>query len=197
MIQERQSPLVQDDARSGIQEGQRSFRSQVSYVNLVGVLIGSALLIVIWNSRVGAAVFAVLGIVWVGLTLRSVIEVTDDGFTVRGLLRSRHLTWSETDAFIVVGFSGANRSLLRAEASYVAPVGDGPAVAGLTLDVVETDALVQRVPIFSVVAAVTSSGERYRVHGTAATPLDPSFPTEAAAELNCRLKQQNPGAIAS
>jgi hypothetical protein len=54
-----------------------------------------------------------------------------------------------------------------------------------------------RTPIFSVVALVTSHGERFRVHGTAATPLDPAFPAEAAAELNRRLKQHNPSATAA
>lgn len=175
-----------------IEEGQRSFRSQVSYVNLVAVLIGSALMIVVWNSRVGAVVLAVIGVVWVGLTLRSVIEVGDDGVTVRGLFRSRHLEWSETDAFIVVGFAGTNRPLLRTKTDYVAPATDGSGVVGFSLDAIETEAVAQRVPIFSVVAAVTKHGERFRVHGTAATPLDPSFPAEAAAELNRRLKQHNP-----
>lgn len=180
-----------------IEEGQLSFRSQVSYVNLVGVLIGSALLIVIWNSRVGAAVFAVLGIAWVGVTLRSVIEVTNDGFTIRGLFRTRHLAWSETDEFIVVGFGATNRRLLRSGADYVGPAADGTGAIGFALEAVETEALTQPVPIFSVVAAVTRQGERFRVHGTAATPLDPTFPAEAAAELNRRLKQQHPGVATS
>jgi hypothetical protein len=180
-----------------IQEGQRSFRSQVSYVNLVGVLIGSALLIVIWNSRVGAVVLAVLGIAWVALTLRSVIEVTDDGFIVRGLIRTRRLGWSEIDAFIVVGFSATNRPLLRSKAGYVASSNDGQGVIGLSMEAIETEALTDRVPIFSVVAAVTNHGERFRVHGTASTPIDPSFPTEAAAELNRMLKQHNPNATAN
>lgn len=180
-----------------IEEDQRSFRSQVSYVNLVGVLIGSALMIVIWNSRVGAVVFGLLGVVWVALTLRSVIEVTDDGVTVRGLFRNRQLTWFEIDCFTVVGFSGTSRSLLRTKADYIAPATDGPAVIGLALEAIEAEAVTQRVPIFSVVALVTSRGERFRVHGTAATPLDPSFPAEAAAELNRRVKQHNPTATPS
>jgi len=178
-----------DEGGGVIQEGQRSFRSQVSYVNLVGVLIGSALLIVIFNSRVGAVVCAVVGVVWVGITLRSVIEVTDDGFTARGLFRTRRVKWSETDAFIVVGFGGTNRSLLRSGADYVAPAADGSGVVGLSLDAIETDELTDRAPIFSAVAVVTTHGERFRVLGTVATPIDPSFPVEAAAELNRRLEQ--------
>jgi hypothetical protein len=180
-----------------IDEGQRSFRSQVSYVNLVAVLIVSAMMIVVWNSRLGAVIFAVVGIVWVGLTLRSVIEVTDDGFTVRGILRSRHLSWSETDAFIVVGFSGSNRPLLRSKADYIASSADGAGVIGLSADAIESEALTTRVPMFSVVAAVSSHGERFRVHGTASTPIDPAFPAQAAAELNRTLRQHNPSATAS
>jgi hypothetical protein len=180
-----------------IHEGQRSFRSQVSYVNLVAVLIVSALMIVVWNSRLGAVVFAVLGIVWVALTLRSVIEVTDDGFTVRGMLRTRHLSWSETAAFVVVGFSGSNRPLLRSRAEYVASTPDGAGIIGVSAESIETQAVATRVPMFSVVAAVTSHGERFRVHGTASTPIDPSFPAQAAAELNRRLRQHNPSATAS
>lgn len=179
-----------------IQEGQRSFRSQVSYVNLVGVLIGSALMIVIWNSKVGAVVVAALGVVWVGLTLRSVIEVTDDGVTVRGLFRSRRLQWSELDAFTVVGFPDTNRPLLRTQADYVAPASHGSGVISFSLDAVESETLTQRAPIISVVAAVSSDGRRFRVHGTAATPLDPTFPIEAVAELNRRLTQHNPSAPA-
>lgn len=154
-------------------------------------------MIVVWNSRAGAVVFAVLGVVWVGLTLRSVIEVSDDGVTVRGLFRTRKLKWSEIDDFIVAGFSGSNRPLLRTNADYVAPATDGPAVIGLSLDAIEAEAVTQRVPIFSVVALVTSHGERFRVHGTASTPLDPSFPAEAVAELNRRLRQHNPSATAA
>jgi hypothetical protein len=180
-----------------IDEGQRSFRSQVSYVNLVAVLIVSAMMIVVWDSRLGAVIFAVVGIVWVGLTLRSVIEVTDDGFTVRGILRSRHLSWSETDAFIVVGFSGSNRPLLRSKADYIASGADGAGVVGLLAEAIDSEALATRVPMFSVVAAVSSHGERFRVHGTASTPIDPSFPAQAAAELNRRLRQHNPSATAS
>lgn len=174
-----------------IEEGQRSFRSQVSYINLVAVLIGSALLIVIFNSRVGAVVCAALGVVWVAVTLRSVIRVTDDGFTVRGLFRTRHLTWSETDAFIVVGFGGTNRSPLRAGADYVAPGADGAGVVGLSLEAIDTEALADRVPILGAVAVVTTHGERFRVLGTVATPIDPSFPAEAAAALNRRLERHN------
>jgi hypothetical protein len=174
-----------------IEQGQRSFRSQVSYVNLVGVLIGSALMIVIFNSRLGAVVCAVVGVVWVGVTLRSVIEVTDDGFTVRGLFHTRHLKWSEADAFVVVGFGGTNRSLLRSGADYVAPAADVSGVVGLSLDAIDADAVAERAPILSAVAVVTTHGERFRVLGTAATPIDPSFPVEAAAELNRRLEQRN------
>jgi hypothetical protein len=176
-----------------IEQGQRSFRSQVSYVNLVGVLIGSALMIVIFNSRVGALVCAAVGVVWVGVMLRSGIEVTEDGFTVRGLLRTRHLKWSDTDAFVVVGIGGTNRSLLNPGADYAAPAADGSGVVGLSLDAIETDEVAERGPIFSSVAVVTAHGERFRVLGTVATPIDPSFPAEAAAELNRRLEQRNLG----
>ncbi|MDE3132319.1 MAG: hypothetical protein KGL16_14305 [Acidobacteriota bacterium] len=180
-----------------IDEGQRSFRSQVAYVNLVAVLIVSALIIVIGNAPLAAAVFAALGVVWVVLTLRSVIEVTDDGFTVRGLLRTTRLAWSDTDAFIVLGFSGANRRVFRAMDDYVTSNAPGPAVVGVSLDAINREALSARVPIFSVVAVVTNNGERLRVHGTASTPLDPSFPTDAAAELNRTLKHHKPSATAA
>jgi hypothetical protein len=166
-------------------------------VNLVAVLIVSALIIVIWNSLAPALVFAALGMVWVGLTLRSAIEVSDDGFKVRGMLRSRYLRWSETDEFVVVGYYAPNRALLRSEIDYAAPTAEGPTVIGLSVDAVSAGALTARAPIFSVVAAVTSSGERVRVYGTASTPIDPAFPAQAAAELNRTLKRHNPSATAS
>lgn len=180
-----------------IHEGQKSFRSQVAYVNLVAVLIVSALIIVVWNAPVVAAVVGGLGVVWTALTLRSGIEVTDDGFRVRGMLRTTDLSWADTDAFIVVGFSGANRGLLRHGVDYLTPNSEGPQVVGLSMDAIAREAVATRVPLFSVVAAVTSHGERLRVHGTASTPLDPGFPAHAAAELNRALKQHNPAATAS
>lgn len=179
-----------------IHEGQRSFRSQIAYVSLVMVLIVSALIIVLWNSETAALVFGVLGVIWTALTLRSGVEVTDTGFKVRGLLRTRSLTWEETDAFIVVGFNGTARPVLQPAVEYAAPVPAGSEVVGLSLSAIETDAIAMRVPLLSVVAAVTSHGERFRIHGTASTPLDPEFPTDAAAELNSTLKRNNPDATA-
>lgn len=180
-----------------IHEGQRSFRSQVAYVNLVAVLIVSAVIIVIWNSPGVAIVFGAVGVAWVALTLRSVIEVTDDGFTVRGLLRTRRLSWSDMDAFIVVGFAGPGSPVLRASLDYVTPNPAGPEVVGLSMSVINQEAIAVRLPMFSMVAAVTSNGERIKVHGTASTPIDPTFPAEAAAELNRALEQHSPVATAA
>jgi hypothetical protein len=179
-----------------IQEGQKSFRSQVAYVNLVAVLIVSALIIVVWNSQAGAGVFAAVGVLWTALTLRSGIDITDDGFRVRGMLRTTNLSWADTDAFIVVGFSGANRGLLRDGVDYMTASTDGPQVVGLSMDAIAREAVATRVPLFSVVAAVTKHGERLRVHGTASTPLDPAFPAYAVTELNRTLKRHNPAATA-
>lgn len=179
-----------------IHEGQNSFRSQIAYVNLVMVLIVSALIIVVWDSQIGAAVFAALGVVWTGLTLRSGIDITDGGFKVRGVLSSRRLSWSDIDSFIVVGFFGSGRGALRTAVDYAAPTPGMPEVVGLSLSAIEAETIATRLPLFSVVAAVTSSGERLRIHGTASTPLDPAFPADAVAELNHRLKQQNPAAAA-
>lgn len=153
-----------------IQEGQSSFRSQVSYVNLVAVLVMTALIIVVSNSKVGALVFAAIGVVWTGITLRSSIDVGDEGFTVRGLLRTRRLSWEDTDAFVVVGLAG---------------------------EAISTAAEATRVPMLSVVAALTSGGELVRVPGTASTPIDPDFPAHAAAELNRRLRLRSPVATAA
>lgn len=180
-----------------IHEGQRSFRSQVAYVNLVAVLIISAVIIVIWNSPGVAIVFGVVGVAWVALTLRSVIEVTDDGFTVRGLLRTRRLSWSDMDAFIVVGFAGPGRPVLRTSLDYVTSNPAAPEVVGLSVSAINQEAIAVRAPIFSVVAAVTSNGERIKVHGTASTPIDPTFAAEAAAELNRALEQHCPAAPAT
>ena len=179
-----------------IDQGQRSFRSQVAYVNLVAVLIVSALIIVVWNAPTVAVVFGALGVVWTALTLRSGIEITDDGFRVRGMLRTTNLSWSDTDAFIVIGFSGADRPLLRHGVDYLTPHPEGPQVVGLAIEAITSEAVATRVPMFSVVAAVTTHGQRLRVHGTTSTPLDPDFPAEAAAELNRTLKQHNPAATA-
>jgi hypothetical protein len=179
-----------------IHEGQTSFRSQVAYVNLVAVLIITALIVVVWNSQRTAIVFAALGVLWTALTLRSGINVTEDGFTVRGMIRTTKLSWSDTDAFIIIGFSGSGRQVLRTSVDYIAPNPAGPQVVGLSLDAIDHEAVAACVPMFSVVAAVTSSGQRIRVHGTASTPIDPAFPTEAAAALNRTLKQHNPGTTA-
>jgi hypothetical protein len=180
-----------------IHEGQKSFRSQVAYVNLVAVLIISALIIVVLNSKGGAAGFAVLGIIWTAVTLRSGIDVADDGLTVRGILRTTKLSWADTDAFIVIGFAGAGRPVLRTSVDYLAPSQGGAPAIGLSIDAINEEAIASRMPLFSVVAAVTRDGQRLRVHGTASTPLDPDFPAEAAAELNRRLRQHNPAATAS
>lgn len=180
-----------------IDEGQRSFRSQVAYVSLVAVLIVTALIIVVWGAPIVAMIFGALGVVWTALTLRSGIDVTDDGFRVRGMTRTRNLSWADTDAFIVVGFSGADRGLLRPGVDYLAPSSDGPPVVGIAIDAIAAEAVAARVPLFSVVAAVTGQGERLRVHGTASTPLDPDFPSHAAAALNRALAQHNAVAAAS
>lgn len=180
-----------------ILEGQKIFRSQVSYVSLVAVLIVSALIIVIGNSPPAAAAFAGVGAVWVAATLHSAVQVTEDGFRVRGLIRSRQLRWGETDAFIVVSYSGADRVVLRAPVEYATPTSGGPGVVGISMGAISNEALTARGQMFSVVAAVTSRGECLRVHGTAATPLDPSFSTDAAAELNRLLKQHGAAATAS
>lgn len=180
-----------------IQEGQKSFRSQVSYVNLVAVLIVSAMLIVVWSSKSGALVFGLLGTVWTGLILRSGINVTGDGFTVRGMFNTTHLAWADTDAFVVLGYGGSGRAALRTPVDYMASnPAAGPQVVGLTLEAIDEETRVAGAPMFSVVAAVTSDGRRLRVHGTASTPLDPDFATQAAAELNRQLRQRKPGATA-
>jgi hypothetical protein len=181
-----------------IHQGQKSFRSQVAYVNLVAVLIISALIIVVLNSKGGAAVFAVLGIIWTAVTLRSGIDVTDEGLTVRGLLRTTKLSWADTDGFVVLGLAGAGRPVLRTSVDYLAPSqgGAAQAVGGLSLEAISDEALAAPMPLFSVVAAVTRDGQRLRVHGTASTPLDPEFPAHAAAELNRRLNQHSPAATA-
>jgi energy-converting hydrogenase Eha subunit E len=153
-----------------IQEGQSSFRSQVSYVNLVAVLVITALIIVGWNSQLAALVFAAIGVAWTGITLRSSIDVSDEGFTVRGLLRTRRLSWGDIDAFVVVG---------------------------LASEPIATEDEATRVPMLSVVAALTSAGALLRVPGTASTPIDPDFPRHAAAELNRRLRLQSPVATAA
>lgn len=180
-----------------IHDGQKTFQSQVAYVSLVAVLIITALIIVIWNSPTVAAVFAALGVVWVALTLRSAIAVNDAGVKLRGFLRTRRLDWAETDAFVVIGYSGPNRQLLRSADDYLSSNSGGPAVAGISMEAVNEQALTARVRLFSVVAAVTSHGELLKVPGTASTPMDPAFPAHAAAELNRRLKQHNPTATAS
>lgn len=179
-----------------IQAGQRSFRSQISYVDLVGVLIASALMIVVFNSRPGAVVLAVIGVVWVALVLRSTIEVTDEGFMVRGLLRARQLRWSETSEFVVVGPSGMRRPLLGVSADYVASGADGQGLIGLSIDAIGTTVVSEQPAMLSVVAAVTTDGQLFRVHGTLATPLDPSFPAQAAAELNRALREHRAAATA-
>lgn len=163
-------------------------------MNLVAVLFVCAMIIVVWSSQVGALVFAALGVTWTALMLRSGIDVGDDGFTVRGILRTRRLSWADVDAFIVLGYAGSGRRALSVD--YVAPAPGGSQVVGLTIDAIEGKAVATPVPMFSVVAAVTSQGERYRVHGTASTPLDPEFPAQAAAELNRRLRQHRAGASA-
>lgn len=178
-------------------EGQKSFHSKAAYVNLVAVLIITALIIVSWKSGVAAAVFAGLGLIWTALTLRSGIEVTDDGFTVRGMLRTRHLTWSDVDAFIVVGFDGTNRPVLRTALDYVAPATDTRHVVGVSMGAITTEAVTDRVGMFSVVGVVNQHGERFRVHGTASTPLNSAYPAHAAAELNRTLKRHSPTATGS
>ena len=166
-------------------------------MDLVGVLIVSALIIVVWNSPTAAAVFGVLGVAWVAATLRSVIEVTDDGFKIRGLLRTTHLAWADADAFVVVGFSGSDRPVLRSGLDYVAPSAEGPSVVGLSMEAINAEALTKRAGLFSVVAVVDNHGERLRVHGTASTPIDPDYAAHAATELNRMLKHHNPAATAA
>jgi hypothetical protein len=180
-----------------IDEGQKSFRSQAAYVSLVAVLIGCALIVVGWNSLPAAGVFGGLGVLWTALTLRSGIDITEDGIRVRGMLHTTKLSWSDTDSFAVVGLAGAERSLMRTSADYLSPNADGSPVLGLSIDAIASEVIAPRVPMFSVVAVVTGSGEMLRVPGTAATPLDPGFPAHAAAELNRVLQQRDSDAGAT
>lgn len=82
-----------------------TYRSGIAYVHLVTVVVITAAVGVILSAT-GAAIVGTIGLTWVLLVLRSGIEVTDRGFKVRGHLRTHNLDWSETDAFIVVGYSG-------------------------------------------------------------------------------------------
>jgi hypothetical protein len=161
-------------------------------VNLVVVLIISAMIIVVWSSKSVAAVVGVLGILGTGLILRSGINVTAEGLTVHGLFHTTHLAWAEMDGFEVVGYGGTGRAVLRSPVEYISPNQAAPQVVGLPLEAIEEQAVLARVPMFSVVTAVTTDGRRFRVHGTASTPLDPDFPAHAAAELNRRLRQHHP-----
>jgi hypothetical protein len=175
-----------------------AYHSKVAYVHLAAVVVVSALIVLVWGSAAGGAIVAAVGLAWVLLIRRSGIDVTDDGFKVRGLLRTKHLGWSEADAFIVVGFSGQTRSLLTTRADFVAVTradSAGGSVDGPTA--VTNEALTSRVHVLSLVAVVTSQGERIKVPGTASSPLDPTFPADAAAELNRALKRNNPAATAS
>jgi|SRR5579863_1023391 len=174
-----------------------AYHSRVAYEHLVAALVVSALILLVWGSAAVGGIVAVVGLVWALLMRRSGIYVTDDGFKVRGLLRTTHLGWSEADAFIVVGFSGENRSVLGNRADYVTGSTDAQAVVGLSPSAVTSQALASRVHVLSLVAVVTNHGERIRVLGTASSLLDRTFPSQAAVELNRILKRHNPSATAS
>ena len=75
-------------------------------MHLVIVVLISGFLAVVGGSAAGGGIVAALGLVWVLLSRRSGIEVTGEGFKVNGLLRTRNLGWSQTDAFIVVSYAG-------------------------------------------------------------------------------------------
>ena len=153
-------------------------------MHLIAVVVVSALIALV--SAAAGAILLVLGLVWVLLTLRSGIEVTADGFTVRGLLRTRTLGWSQTDAFVVVSYAGTG-------------VPDYAYGRGLDRfsEAVSSQAVAYRAHMFSLVAVVTDHGARIKVPGTASSFLDTAFPAQAAMELNRILKRHNPAATAS
>ena len=161
-----------------------AFRSRIALVHVVGVVLVSALIALVAGPAAGGIV-AALGLVWVLLTRRSGIEVTDEGFKVYGLFRARRLDWSQTDAFIVVSYAGT----ALPDYAYAVP---RPAP-----EAISSEAIASRVHMFSLVAVVTEHGERIKVPGTAASFLDTAFPAHAAAELNRILKRHNPTATAS
>jgi hypothetical protein len=121
--------------------------------------------------------------------------VTSDGFKVRGRFRTRNLDWSQTDAFIVIGYSG--------DTAYFGSASAGVPYSGVTTGNVGSPAgltnlaLANREHLFSLVAVVTSHGDRIKVPGTASSFLETTFPARAAAELNSTLKLHNPAATAS
>jgi hypothetical protein len=177
-----------------VHEGQESFRSQVAYVSLVAFLILSALIVVVLNSQLGAAICCGLGVVWTAVTLRSGIDLTEDGLKLRGRLRTRQLTWSDLESFTIVRFPTPGRAVLSPIPEAVLPGAETSgwevSVDGFSGQGIAAQLLTPELPIFSAVAAVTRQGECLRVPGTAATPLDPAFPFQAVAELNRRLNQQ-------
>ena len=161
-----------------------AFRSRIAYVHLVVVLAVSAVIAVVAGAAAGGIV-AALGLFWVLLTRRSGIEVTDEGFKVRGLLWTQNLRWSQVDAFIVGSYAGT------ALPDYT--YGVGP----VSPEAISSNAVAIRVHMFSLVTVVTDRGRRIKVPGTASSFLDTAFPRDAAAELNRILKHHNPTATAS
>jgi hypothetical protein len=166
--------------RAPMQETVR-FRSRIAYAHLALAVVVSVLVALVGGPAAGG-VLAALGLVWVLLTYRSRIEVTSDGFKVNSLFRTRHLGWSQTDAFIVISYAGTDLP------EYYRSLTPG------NLSDAEVGARFQR---FSLVAVVIDRGERIKVRGTASSALDAVFPAQAAAELNRILKQHNPAATAS
>ncbi len=108
--------------------------------------------------------------------------MTDDGCEIRGLLRTRKLDWSQTDAFIVVGYTG--------ETAYFGSryqISPGAATSM---------AIASRERMFSLDAVVTNHGQRMRVPSTPSTFFDTGLSAHAASELNRTLKSHNPAATA-
>ena len=174
------------------------YRSKIAYAVLVAVVAICAFMTLVFGSAAVAGIAAAIGGLCVLLIRRSGIEVTDDGFKIRGLLRTRNLDWSQTDAFIVVGYSGEagyfGTGTVNADAysSGAVTSGTNPSPHAVT-----SFALANREHMFSLVAVVTDHGQRIKVTGTASSFLDSRSPAKAAAELNRTLKTHNPTATAS
>ena len=175
--------------------GKLTYRSRIAYLHLVTAAVVTAAVAVI-ASLVAAAIVGAVGLVWGVLTLRSGIEVTVDGFVVRGRMRTHTLGWSETDAFIVVGYSGETAYFGNVTGG--TPYANQPVTKRLSSPAAVNDVtLTHREHMFSLVTVVTSHGTRIKVPGTASSFLQAGFPARAATELNQALKRHNPSATAS
>lgn len=174
------------------------YRSKIAIAILVAVVLVCGLIVLLAGSAAVVGIVASIGVLVVLLTGRSGIEVTDDGFKVRGLLRTRNLEWSQTDAFIVVGYSGEvgyfGTGTVNADPYHSGAVTSG---TNMTPSAVTSFAVANREHMLSLVAVVTDHGQRIKVPGTASSFLDRRFPAQAAAELNRTLKTHNPTATAS